>query len=129
VSGERSKPKRSAGCVFLAVLVGVGLHAASYTPPAPEINVERPSGVTIPDGGTDAQGNCEMHVQVAITYTVRNAGTAALGVTDIVGSGPNGVTISSISPTAFDLGVNETQAVESSTRRPWRARSASSSRS
>jgi len=57
----------------------------SYTP-APKIDVQRPAGTSIADGGTDNVGNQTVGT-VNLTYTIDNtAGTAQLNVTAVTAS-------------------------------------------
>ena len=64
--------------------IGTDTHVVDAT--APEIDVQRPAGTSIPDGGTDDlgdQGTGTVHV----SYTVDNtAGTAPLNITDVTAS-------------------------------------------
>ena len=71
--------------------------------PAPEINVERPSGNTINNSGTDAQGNKIAGSQVSLVYTVRNTGTALLNVANITATNANNVSVDTITPTNFTV--------------------------
>ncbi|MBE7491760.1 MAG: choice-of-anchor D domain-containing protein [Planctomycetes bacterium] len=49
--------------------------------PGGEINVERPAGTTIVDGGSDSVTGTVAGVATLITYTIRNQGTATLTLT------------------------------------------------
>ena len=68
-----------------------------------EIDVQRPAGTSIPDGGTDAQGNQDAGTQVTLTYTVSNTGSTALSVTNIASASPVNVSVDSISPTSLTV--------------------------
>gem|GEM_PF-2376867 len=70
---------------------------------APEINVERPSGTTIADGGTDNAGNRPVGSAVTFQYTVRNTGSEQLNVTNITSTAASNVTVNSINPTSFSV--------------------------
>ena len=70
---------------------------------APEINVERPSGTTIIDMGTDAQGNVPIGVQQTLTYTVRNTGSATLNISSLVHSAPANVSVINLSTNSFTV--------------------------
>ena len=54
---------------------------ASLTVNAQEIDVQRPAGTSIADGGTDAQAAPVAGSPVTITYTIANTGTATLNLT------------------------------------------------
>ena len=78
-----------------------------------EIDVQRPAGTSISDGGTDAQGNQDAGTQVTLTYTVSNTGSTALSVTNIASANPVNVSVDSISPTSLTVvaGATNTYAV------------------
>jgi len=78
-----------------------------------EIDVQRPAGTSISDGGTDAQGNQDAGTQVTLTYTVSNTGSTALSVTNIASTNPVNVSVDSISPTSLTVvaGATNTYAV------------------
>jgi len=69
--------------------------------PKPEIDVQRPAGASIADGGTDAQGVKQSGQQVTVTYTVKKTGSSALNVNNITYTSASGVTVNSISPTSL----------------------------
>lgn len=71
--------------------------------PEAEINVERPSGSTILDTATDAQGNQSAGQGVTITYTIRNEGFLSLNITNITSSSASNVTVNSITPPSFTI--------------------------
>jgi len=50
-------------------------------PPVAEIDVQRPAGTSIANGGTDAQGARTAGTPVTQTYTIANTGTATLNLT------------------------------------------------
>jgi len=52
----------------------------------PEIDVQRPTGTSIPDGGTDNVGSKTVGVPTTIVYTVRNTGGGSLSVTGATAS-------------------------------------------
>ncbi|MFC1778622.1 Ig-like domain-containing protein, partial [Pseudomonadota bacterium] len=78
-----------------------------------EIDVQRPAGISIADGGTDAQGNQDAGTQVTLAYTVSNTGSTALSVTNIASTNPVNVNVDSILPTSFNVvaGATDTYAV------------------
>lgn len=63
---------------------------------APEIDVQRPAGTSIADGGTDALGNRTQSTAFVLTYTVENTGSAllTLGATAVSVSGATNCTAS-----------------------------------
>ncbi len=99
---------------FIGILCG-GLIAGLFSVGAwtqPEIDVQRPVGTSIADGGTDAQGYRIPDEQVALTYTVRNTGTATLNVTDIASANPNNVTVYLLDWTSSPIDPGATQTFE-----------------
>ena len=75
--GGAGDPKSSAGAAYIFNLAPAG---------APEIDVQRPAGTSIADGGTDNVGNKAVGT-VNLTYTIDNtAGTAQLSVTGVTPS-------------------------------------------
>jgi LPXTG-site transpeptidase (sortase) family protein len=58
----------------------------------PEIDIQRPSGTSITDGGSDAIGNRSILSTVHLTYTVDNsAGTDTLSISNVTASGLSNV--------------------------------------
>ncbi|WP_269580828.1 choice-of-anchor D domain-containing protein [Roseibium sp. Sym1] len=75
-----------------------GTSADTLTVSSPEIDVQRPAGNSIADGGTDSQGSVTIGVQQTLTYTIENTGTATLTITGTpTGSAASNVTVDSIS--------------------------------
>jgi len=68
---------------------------------APEIDVQRPAGASIADGGTDGQGSKDAASQVTLTYTVSNTGDATLNVSNITSTSYSNVSVDSISTTSL----------------------------
>ncbi|MCK7613612.1 choice-of-anchor D domain-containing protein [Roseibium sediminicola] len=58
-----------------------GTSSDTLTVSSPEIDVQRPAGTSIADGGTDSQGSVVAGVQQTLTYTIENTGTATLTIT------------------------------------------------
>jgi len=83
---------------------GTQVDAFTISLEVPEIDIQRPAGASIADGGTDSQGMQTVGTAVTVTYTVANTGGAPLNVTSITSSNPNNVTVSSISPANFTVG-------------------------
>ena len=72
---------------FAVIVCAAGLSAQA----APEIDVQRPTGNSIPDGGSDSVGALAAGVKHFITYTVLNTGTADLDLDAPMASGGGGV--------------------------------------
>lgn len=72
----------------------------------PEINVERPAGSSIVDGGTDPQGDQTPGSQVSITYIIQNSGTTILNVNGITSTSAANVTVNDIIPTNLVVSAN-----------------------
>lgn len=68
-----------------------------------EIDVQRPAGISIADGGSDPQGDQDAGTQVTLTYTVSNTGSTALSVSNIASANPVNVSVDSILPTSLNL--------------------------
>ena len=75
----------------------------SGTGTAPEINIERPAGTTILDGGTDAQGWKKAGELVTLTYTVQNTGLAPLDVSSITSTAAINAVVDSIAPASMQI--------------------------
>jgi LPXTG-site transpeptidase (sortase) family protein len=94
----------SSGSKTATVTINNNSEASPYTfdvactGTGPEIDVQRPAGTSIPDGGTDAQGSLPAGA-VNRTYTVANSGTSTLNVTNITSANASNVTVNSIFPT------------------------------
>ena len=83
--------------------------------PTPKISVERPSGNTIADDGTDPQGNVPSGGSPFLTsvfYTVRNTGSGTLSVTATTSNFVQNIASASINPQVYSLNPGETQLVE-----------------
>ena len=92
---------------YVITLTGTGA-------PTPKIQIERPSGNTIADGGSDPQGDVPSGnpFSQSLFYTVRNIGSGTLNVTS---TGINFITNmfgGSANPNVFSLNPGETQVVE-----------------
>jgi len=75
-----------------------GTSADTLTVSSPEIDVQRPAGTSIADGGTDSQGSVISGVQQTLTYTIENTGTATLTITGTpTSASASNVTVDSIS--------------------------------
>jgi len=70
---------------------------------SPEINIERPVSMTIPDDGSDPQGVKKAGEQVTLTYTVRNTGMGDLKVYEVRTRDLSNVSVDTISPTGFPM--------------------------
>jgi len=70
---------------------------------APEIDLQRPVDVSIPDGENDVQGDRAEGVPVTLTYTVENKGSSPLNITDIVTDNTDAVSVNAISRTNFTV--------------------------
>ena len=69
---------------------------------APEIDVQRPAGTSIINGGSDSQGSVTIGVLQTLTYTIENTGNATLNVSTIAISNPSGsFSPSSLTPITF----------------------------
>lgn len=69
----------------------------------PEIDVQRPAGTSIADGGTDAQGTKRSGEVVTLTYTVENTGNSNLTISNITTASLTNVSVGTISPTNFTV--------------------------
>lgn len=59
----------------------VNVSGTASSTAAPSIDVQRPVGATITNGGTDSAGSLPVGTATTLTYTVANLGTASLTIT------------------------------------------------
>ncbi|NOY99820.1 MAG: hypothetical protein GXP40_11590 [Chloroflexi bacterium] len=69
----------------------------------PEIDLQRPAGTSITDGGTDAQGDKKSGEQVTLTYTVENSGASTLSISNITATNASNTGVGTITPTNFTV--------------------------
>ena len=81
--------------------------ACTGTTPTPEIDIQRPAGTSIADGGTDALGLLPAGAGTR-TYTVANSGSGTLNVSNITSANASNVTVNSVSPTNFTMAAGGT---------------------
>ncbi|WP_159022348.1 hypothetical protein [Formosa sp. L2A11] len=95
LSGTNNKIrwKQTAGTIRLQIN-NITLTGESYTP-APEIDIERNTGATIPNGSIASTGYNTIFAETSIgnatspkTYNINNEGTANLNITSITSSNP-----------------------------------------
>ncbi len=117
VGGERNKTagRFAVLAAAIAVVIGVSVLLAVAYDLYPEIDVQRPEGTSIPDGGTDDVGTQPLGT-LYLTYTIDNtAGTTSLVVQT------DGVTVSgyincsgfnALTPLPLEISLGETDALE-----------------
>jgi len=69
-----------------AGMLHFGITIVTLNATEPEIDVQRPAGSSIPDGGTDSVGSQTVGVPATLVYTVANAGATSLSVSDVTAS-------------------------------------------
>jgi len=87
--------------------IGAAGSTISFKLGAPEIDIQRPTSTSIPDGGTDYVGSKPAGAAATIVYTVANTGTAPLsisGVTPANLSNCNGFVVDTAMPLTVAVG-------------------------
>jgi hypothetical protein len=69
-----------------AGMLQFGITVVTLAATEPEMDMQRPAGSSIPDGGTDNVGSQTVGVPATIVYTVANAGTTSLSVSGATAS-------------------------------------------
>jgi hypothetical protein len=67
-------------------MLHMGITIVTLATTEPEMDMQRPAGSSIPDGGTDNVGSQTVGVPATIVYTVANAGATSLSVSGVTAS-------------------------------------------
>jgi len=79
--------------------------------PAPEIAVENPSQVNVPDGGTDPIGSTPAGTPVARVYTIRNIGSALMSLGTVTFPGSTNCTFGTFAQPGSPIAVSSSVAM------------------
>lgn len=85
--------------IYQITVIGTGIGDS------PNIDIQRPRGSSIPNGGTDEIGDHAIGAESSVTYVVENRGIATLNITNIISALASNVTGIDIDPSSFSVEV------------------------